>query len=91
MWLVRLVALKKAIFLNSVTDLCLTKLDVLDEFDEIKVCVEYSDNQPVYKTLKVGENPPLTKYYRVTKACPRLFKFYRRSKKLHFNSFSWPV
>ena len=47
-----LVALKKAIFLNSVTDLCLTKLDVLDEFDEIKVCVEYSDNQPVYKTFK---------------------------------------
>ena len=47
-----LVALKKAIFLNSVTDLCLTKLDVLDEFDEIKVCVEYSDNQPIYKTFK---------------------------------------
>ena len=44
-----LVALKKAIFTNSVTDLCITKLDVLDETKIIRVCVEYNDNKPVYK------------------------------------------
>ena len=32
-----LVALKKAIFTNSVTDLCITKLDVLDEMKKINV------------------------------------------------------
>ena len=44
-----LVALKKAIFTNSVTDLCITKLDVLDETKVIRVCVEYNDNKPVFK------------------------------------------
>ena len=44
-----LVALKKAIFTNSVSDLCITKLDVLDETKVIRVCVEYNDNKPVFK------------------------------------------
>ena len=44
-----LVALKKAVFTNSVTDLCLTKLDVLDGFKNISVCVDYKNNEPVYK------------------------------------------
>ena len=47
-----LVALKKAIFTNSVTDLCITKLDVLDEMQEISVCIEYDKNKPVYKKFK---------------------------------------
>ena len=47
-----LVALKKAIFLNSVTDLCLTKLDVLDSFNSIDVCIEYDNRgDPVYKNF----------------------------------------
>jgi len=51
-----LVALKKAIFTNSVTDLCLTKLDVMDEFKSIEVCVDYKDNAPVYKTFDGWES-----------------------------------
>ena len=51
-----LVALKKAIFTNSVTDLCLTKLDVMDEFKSIEVCVDYEDNVPVYKTFDGWES-----------------------------------
>jgi len=47
-----LFALKKAVFTNSVTDICLTKLDVMDEFSEIKVCVEYENEEPVYKTFR---------------------------------------
>ncbi len=33
--------LKKAIFLNGYTDIALTKLDVLTDFDPIKVCIGY--------------------------------------------------
>ena len=47
-----LFALKKAVFTNSVTDICLTKLDVMDDFSEIKVCVEYQNEEPVYKTFR---------------------------------------
>ncbi|MDA9266071.1 adenylosuccinate synthase [Gammaproteobacteria bacterium] len=51
-----LVALKKAIFTNSVTDLCLTKLDVMDEFKSIEVCVDYKDNAPVFRTFDGWES-----------------------------------
>ncbi|MDF1589092.1 MAG: adenylosuccinate synthase [Gammaproteobacteria bacterium] len=36
-----LVALKRAVWLNSITGLCLTKLDVLDGLDTIRLCVGY--------------------------------------------------
>jgi adenylosuccinate synthase len=35
------VLLKRAVFTNSLTGLCLTKLDVLDGLLEIKICVGY--------------------------------------------------
>ena len=45
-------ALETIVFINSVTTLCITKLDVLDGFTEIQVCVDYDDEQnPIYKTL----------------------------------------
>ena len=47
-----LLALKKAVFTNSVTDICLTKLDVMDEFKTIEVCVDYVDDKPVYKSFE---------------------------------------
>lgn len=59
-----LVALKRAIQVNGVTGLCITKLDVLDTFKEIKLCTAYSNQsgfpqsaaqwhavKPDYKTL----------------------------------------
>lgn len=36
-----LVQLKNATMINGLTELAITKLDVLDSFDEIKVCVSY--------------------------------------------------
>ncbi len=36
-----LVALKRAIQMNGVTGICVTKLDVLDTFEQIKVCTAY--------------------------------------------------
>ena len=45
-------ALETIVFINSVTNLCITKLDVLDSFTEIQVCIDYDeDQQPVYKTF----------------------------------------
>jgi adenylosuccinate synthase len=48
-----LVALKKAIFINSVDSLCMTKADVLDTFENISVCVAYDDkNIPIYERFE---------------------------------------
>ena len=46
-----LVALKRSIIINGYTGICLTKIDVLDEFEKIKVCINYENNKPVYKTF----------------------------------------
>ena len=46
------VMLRKAVRINSLTELALTKLDVLDTFDEVKVCTDYTaTGEPVYATL----------------------------------------
>ena len=61
-----LVLLKRSVILNKVTDLVITKLDVLEGLEKIKVCVGYKykgkslknfpynleDVQPVYKEFK---------------------------------------
>lgn len=62
-----LVALKYAIMINGVSDIALTKADVMSDFEEIKVCTAYRVNgelttqmptasdaviEPVYTTLK---------------------------------------
>lgn len=39
-----LVALKRAVQVNGVTGLCVTKLDVLDTFETIKLCTSYGDD-----------------------------------------------
>ena len=67
-------ALKYAIMINGVTELCMMKADVLDSFEEIKVCTHYKINgeefdyfpfeigketTPVYKSLK-GWNTDIT-------------------------------
>ncbi|MBU2510247.1 adenylosuccinate synthase [bacterium] len=37
--------LKKAIRVNGITDLAITKLDVLDKLETLKICVAYEDSQ----------------------------------------------
>lgn len=39
------VALRQAVRINSVSGMCLTKLDVLDGLETVKVCVAYQDKQ----------------------------------------------
>ena len=56
MWMARSCCFKKAIFINSVDSLCMTKADVLDTFENISVCVAYDDNNlPIYKNSKDGK------------------------------------
>lgn len=50
------VALKRVIQINSISALCVTKLDVLDGLDSVALCTEYKDPQveqpePVYENL----------------------------------------
>ena len=48
-----LISLKKAIFINSVDSLCITKADVLDTFKNINLCIGYDDeNMPIYKAFE---------------------------------------
>ena len=39
-----LVAMKRAVALNSMTGICLTKLDVLDGLQNLAICIGYEDN-----------------------------------------------
>jgi adenylosuccinate synthase len=39
------VALRNAVNINSVSGLCLTKMDVLDGLEEIRICVAYTDRE----------------------------------------------
>jgi adenylosuccinate synthase len=45
------VALRRGVFTNSLDGLCLTKLDVLDGLDEIKICVGYRLDGRVIDTM----------------------------------------
>ena len=61
-----LVALKYSAKLNNLTSLCVTKLDVLDSFSEIKVCNEYEiDNEIVqYKSRQLHKVKPKYKIFK---------------------------
>jgi adenylosuccinate synthase len=55
------VALRRSIVNNGITGLCVTKLDVLDGLDEVKLCVEYGahgaprfDAMPGWKSRTAG-------------------------------------
>ena len=43
---------KKACMLNGVTEICLTKLDVLSAYSTIPVCISHENGTPVYHILK---------------------------------------
>ena len=47
-----LVALRRSIIINGYSGICLTKIDVLDGFKAIKVCIDYKHNKPVYKEFE---------------------------------------
>ena len=75
-----LVALKKAVFTNSVTDLCITKLDVLDETETIKACIEYDNDEPVYKEFEgwLSSTEGITEYSELPEKAKRYIEYIER-------------
>ncbi|HUW07734.1 MAG TPA: adenylosuccinate synthase [Williamwhitmania sp.] len=84
-----LVALKYAIMLNGVTQLIMTKADVLDSFHTIKVAVAYKVDgketqelpydieakiEPVYKEFK-GWDTPIASFHEVSKLPQNLMEY----------------
>ena len=77
------VLMKRIIQTNSISGLCLTKIDVLDGLDEIKICKAYEDSddsifgecmnldnvKPIYESLSGWESPTknLTNYQKLPK------------------------
>ena len=55
-----LVALKYSVMINGISQIALTKLDVLDDFDEIKICTGYKINGRLLKYFPV-DLPSLNK------------------------------
>jgi adenylosuccinate synthase len=58
------VSVRRACRLSSVTGLCITKLDVLDRFTELKICTAYEraegrDNSPPLGSRAIGEYIPV--------------------------------
>ncbi|PPI86442.1 adenylosuccinate synthase [Candidatus Pantoea edessiphila] len=53
-----LVLVRRSIQINSISSLCLTKLDVLDDFEEIKICTSYQmpDGSKLVSTPLIIEN-----------------------------------
>jgi len=49
---------KYSVFVNGITDIALTKLDVLNDFDEIQICTAYRDS----RNGKVYEEYPTNAY-----------------------------
>ena len=72
-----LVALKKAIFINSVTELCITKLDVLDEMKKINMCIAYENDEPVYKEFEgwLTSTKGVTEYDKLPKNAKSYIQF----------------
>lgn len=46
-----LVLLRRAVVLNNINKIVLTKLDILDELDEIKICTAYKHNGKILKNF----------------------------------------
>ena len=61
-----LVALKYSAKLNNLTELCITKLDVLDAFEEIKACVGYkvNDEDTPFKSRLLHKAEPVYKLFK---------------------------
>ena len=59
------VALRRAVRINSITGICLTKLDVLDGLDEVKICIGYknADGNPVDNPTHADDFEGITPVY----------------------------
>lgn len=89
-WL-NLKELSYACMLNGVTELAFMKLDVLSSFDEIKVCVDYDeDNKPVYEVFS-GWNEDISRkhyYEELPENCKIFINFVQKYMSIEVNTIS---
>jgi adenylosuccinate synthase len=89
-WL-NLKELSYACMLNGVTELAFMKLDVLSSFDEIKVCVDYDeDNKPVYEVFS-GWNEDISRkhyYEELPENCKIFVNFVQKYMSIEVNTIS---
>ena len=72
---------KQSTMINSVDEIVLTKLDVLDELDEIKICVGYQTNNNKYDYLPYDEN--------IQNIIKPIYKTFPGWKKITFGIDKW--
>ncbi len=84
-----LVALKYSVMLSGVTQLIMTKADVLDTFDTIKVAVAYKVNGVETKELPFEINEPVEPVYKEMKGWKRPISDLRREEELPFELMSY--
>ena len=64
------VMLRHAVRLNSLTEVAITKLDVLDVLDSVKVCVAYELDGRALRALARTTSRSCTRSRRSTRSCP---------------------
>ncbi|PLX14830.1 MAG: adenylosuccinate synthase [Salinivirgaceae bacterium] len=84
-----LVALKYVVMLNGVTEIILTKADVLDEFETIKICTSYMINGKETSELPFDINAKIEPVYSTLKGWNTQIKHMRKKEELpaEFNEY----
>ena len=88
-----LVALKRSIIINGFTGICLTKIDVLDTFKKIQVCIDYKDNLPIYKEYNGWQQSisGINNYKDLPKKCKNIYRSNREIFKCaNRYNIEWP-
>jgi adenylosuccinate synthase len=80
-----LVILKRAKILNNVNKIILTKLDILDDLEEIKVCTQYKQNGKILKNFPL-DLATVTPVYKILKGWKISTDNIRSYKKLPANA-----
>ena len=84
-----LVALKYAVMINGVTQLIMTKADVLDSFDEIQVAVAYKSRGEEVQYLPFEINDPITPVYKTFKGWKKDISTIRNEAELPFELMNY--
>ncbi len=84
-----LVALKYVVMLNGVTEIILTKADVLDEFENIKICTSYKINGEETTEVPFDINTPIEPVFTELKGWNQQIKEMRKPEELpkEFNTY----
>lgn len=84
-----LVALKYVVMLNGVTEIILTKADVLDEFENIKICTSYKIDGKETTEVPFDINTPIEPVFEELKGWNTQIKSMRKKEELpqEFNEY----